>query len=298
MNRFLIIVLLIIVGHTNSVGQNYFDEFKRICNSDDTTSQLKLLKDWEKTNPNDPELFTCYFNYYFKLSKKSAITIENDPKEFEESIEISDSNGVKGYLVEKIYYDNDLLNRALKAIDSGIEKFPTRLDMRFGKLYALKQHENWNDFTKEIIKTIDYSNKINNQWTWTNNEMVEDPKTFLLDNIQSYLNMIYDTGDDLLLINMREISERVLKYYPNHIESLSNISITYLLTGKFEKGLEILLKAEKINPKDAIVLSNIAHAYKLKGDIDNAIKYYEKTILYGDEHTKEFAQEQIQSLKK
>ena len=42
------------------------------------------------------------------------------------------------------------------------------------------------------------------------------------------------------------------------------------------------MKAKKINPKDYIVLSNIAQAYKLKGDKNNAIKYYELTVKYGD----------------
>jgi tetratricopeptide (TPR) repeat protein len=97
---------------------------------------------------------------------------------------------------------------------------------------------------------------------------------------------------------MREISEQILKYYPNHVESLSNISVSYLLTGEYEKALIPLLKAEKIDPKDAIVLSNIAQAYKLKEDKENAIKYYKKTIEFGDERIKEFAEQQIKLLEK
>jgi len=85
-------------------------------------------------------------------------------------------------------------------------------------------------------------------------------------SIQSYQLRLYNTGNDDLLENMREIANEVLKHYPNHIPSLSNISISYLLTGKFDKAIETLLKAEKINPKDFIVLSNIAHGYNLKGD--------------------------------
>ena len=97
---------------------------------------------------------------------------------------------------------------------------------------------------------------------------------------------------------MREIANEVLKHYPNHIPSLSNISISYLVSGKFDKGIETLLKAEKINPKDFIVLSNIAHGYNLKGDKKKAIEYYEKTIEFGDESAKEFAKQRITELKK
>ncbi|HHC80321.1 MAG TPA: tetratricopeptide repeat protein, partial [Flavobacteriia bacterium] len=101
-----------------------------------------------------------------------------------------------------------------------------------------------------------------------------------------------------LLNNMKQISETVLKYYPNNVESLSNISVVYLLNGEYDKGLAPLLKAEKINPKDYIVLGNIAQTYKLKGNKKMSIKYYEKMLKYGDGQTKEFAKEQIANLKK
>ena len=80
--------------------------------------------------------------------------------------------------------------------------------------------------------------------------------------------------------------------------SLSNLSITYLLTDQYDKAISPLLKAEKLDPKDYIVLSNIARAYVLKGDKQKAIEYYEKTSKYGDEQIKAFAQQQIEKLKK
>lgn len=97
---------------------------------------------------------------------------------------------------------------------------------------------------------------------------------------------------------MREIALAILKYYPDSVESLSNLSITYFLTGKFSEGLEALHKAEKINPKDYVVLSNIAHGYNLSGDKAKAIEYYEKTILYGNDEAKSFAKSKIEELKK
>lgn len=96
---------------------------------------------------------------------------------------------------------------------------------------------------------------------------------------------------------MKRIAETVLKYYPDHIESLSNLSIVYLLQKQYDKALEPLLKAEKLDPKDYIVLSNIAQAYKLKGDNKNAIKYYQLTIKHGDEQAKKYARGQIDELK-
>ena len=66
----------------------------------------------------------------------------------------------------------------------------------------------------------------------------------------------------------------------------------------YDKAIDYLKQAEKLNPKDFIVLNNIAQAYKLKGDKANAIKYYELTEKYGDEQAKQQAKEILIELKK
>jgi tetratricopeptide (TPR) repeat protein len=133
---------------------------------------------------------------------------------------------------------------------------------------------------------------------WSDNKPVENPVNFMLDCVQDYVLQIYNTQDDSLLDNMMRISETILKYHPSHIKSLSNVAIVYTLKKDYDKALTKLLKAEKIDPKDYIVLSNIAHAYKLKGDKGNAIKYYELTKKYGDDQAKDYATEQLKDLKK
>ena len=67
---------------------------------------------------------------------------------------------------------------------------------------------------------------------------------------------------------------------------------------KYDKGIESLLRAEKINPEDEIVLGDIAKGYKLKGEIDLAITNYEKMIKCGDERSVTFAKQQIVKLKR
>ena len=169
--------------------------------------------------------------------------------------------------------------------------------MRFGKIYILGEAEKYKPFTDEIIKAIEESAKNKNAWLWADNKPKENGQEFFLGAIQSYILTIYNTNDDGLLDYMKQISESVLKYYPNHTESLSNLSIVYLIKKDYDKALDALLKAEKISPKDFIVLSNIAQAYKLKGDNKNAIKYYELTLKYGDEQAKEYSKQQIDILK-
>jgi tetratricopeptide (TPR) repeat protein len=221
----------------------------------------------------------------------------NQPKS--ESLKLQDSTGqVAGFLGSEIVFNTEILQKGLDKIDQGIKLYPNRLDMRFGKIYALGQTEDWENFTNEIVKTIQHSKKNNNEWTWTFNVKRENSKEFFLGSIQDYQLNLYETENDDLLKNMRTIAEEILKIYPDHIESLSNISITYLLTGEYDKGIEALLKAEKIDPNDAIVLSNIAHGYKLKGDIENSLNYYKKMLKLDDQRAVEFAKQQIEILRK
>ncbi len=87
-----------------------------------------------------------------------------------------------------------------------------------------------------------------------------------------------------------------IKYYPDNIEILSTTAVALTLTKDYDRALVYLKQAEKINPKDFIVLNNIAQAYKLKGDKANAIKYYDLTEKYGDAEAKEQARKSKKEL--
>lgn len=291
-------LLAILILSVQSYGQNFKAQFDRYCQEGDTLKQLEVLKKWERKEPKNAELFTSYFNYYFLKSGQEVISLTTEQPN-SESFSIQDSNGkTAGYLGSQTTFNKSTLQKGFDKIDKGIELYPDRLDMRFGKIYALGQVQDWDGFTREIIKAIQYSEKNKNQWTWTNNKKKEDGKEFFLSSLQDYQLNLYNTENDDLLPNMRAIAEEVLKYYPDHIESLSNLSITYLLVGEFEKGIEPLLRAEKLAPTDTVVLANIAQGYRLKGDKAMAIKYYEKVVKHGDENSVAYAKRQIEELKK
>ena len=296
MKRILGTLITILISQIG-FSQDYLSDFQKYCHTNDTINQLKVLNEWNSANPKDAELYTSYFNYHFMKSKQEVLAMStNEPNG--ENLVLKDSlNKAAGFLGSKIHFDQNELEKGINKINQGIKLYPNRLDMRFGKIYVLGEISDWKNFTSEIQKTIQYSAKNENNWTWTNNEKYDGgEKEFLLD-IQNYQLQLYNTGNDKLLKNMREIANTVLRFYPNHIESLSNLSITYLLTGEYDKGIEPLLRAEKINTKDYVVLSNIAQGYKLKGDKKKAIEYYEKTVKFGDDKAKEYAKQQIIELK-
>jgi tetratricopeptide (TPR) repeat protein len=292
--QIVLFILVLLAGQ--SFAQNYTGEFNRLLKEEDTAAQRQLLQNWQQANPTDAELFVAYFNYYFQSSRQEMVRLSDSGNEHS-SLAITDSTGAQvGFLTDDFDYDSTLLQKAFQYIDKGINTYTTRLDMRFGKIYALGQIENYERFTNEIIRAIEMGNKLKNQWTWADNKKVDDPERFFLGNIQEYVVQLYNAGDDQLN-RMRRIAQTVLRYYPKHVESLSNLAITYGLEGNYEKALESLLQAEKIMPRDAIVLNNIATMYERKGDKLNAIKYFELTAKLGGKETRNAAKEKLKELK-
>jgi len=273
------------------------DEYNTLAKQKDSVGQLALLKKWEKNNSNDPDYYVALFNYHAARAKKEVLSIESQPGEDEAFALIDSTDATAGYMTSRIIYDGPEVDKAIAAIGKGIAKFPNRLDMRFGKIYLLGEDGNYEAFTNEVIATVDYSNKIKNKWLWSGGKPQEDAVDFMLSTVQKYVYQLYETGNDNLLPNMQRISQSVLKYYPNHVESLSSVGVVYMLQNQPAKALVPLLKAHKVQPTDTIVLGNIAHAYKLNNDKPNAIKYYELLKKHGNPDEQANAENQIQKLK-
>jgi tetratricopeptide (TPR) repeat protein len=289
-------ILLFTIFSTTAIGQTYQEKFKKLFKEKDTTSTRSLLQAWEKSYPNDPELYTSAFNFYFFNSRQEVVSIEKEQGK-KENFQLTDSAGNTWFLTSNNDYNPVMLKQAFQYINKGIEKFPNRLDMRFGKCYALEQIQDYKNFTTEILKTVQYSTINKNNWLWTADKNQEDGEHFMLGAIQDYLKQLYDTENDSLLPDMIRIGEFTLQSYPDNVEILSTTSVALMLTKNYDKALIYLKHAEKLNPKDYIVLNNIAQGYKLKGDKANAIKYYELVKKYGPENAKLEAEESIRKLK-
>jgi len=278
-----------------SKSQNFKQQFHEAAEKSDTAAERKVLSSWATANGKDPELFIAYFNFFEQKARQEIITLganNNGAPAFR----FTDSTGkTAGYISSSKKYNTAILAQGFDYINQGLALYPQRLDMRFGKIYMLGECEDWSAFAQTIVEAIDYGNTINNAWLWKDGKPLDDGKEFFLSSLQDYVTTIYNTENDSLLPYMRQISAEVLKFYPQHVESLSNVALTYIIAGEYDKGLEYLLKAEVVNNKDVIVLNNIAAAYNKKGDKAKAKEYYEKIIKYG---TKEEASDAKQRIKK
>jgi tetratricopeptide (TPR) repeat protein len=278
-------------------AQDFRNTFRELSAKGDSVATLKLLHTWQKTKPNDPEMYVAFYNYYALEGLKDVLSLQKE-QPGGESFQLTDSTGkVAGYLGSQQALNINYLNHGFKYIDSAIDKFPTRLDMRFGKVYVLGRMEDYEKFTGEIIKTIKYGQSINFKWIWTDSKPLDDPEKFMLGTVQNYVIQLFNAGDKYVGY-IGDIAQTVLKYKPDHVESLSNLSISYMIKKDYPHAIEGLLKAEKLAPQDYIVLNNIAYCYELQGNKPNAINYYKRVKQYGDDDAKVAADKKIQVLQK
>lgn len=251
------------------IGQTYSQRFDELLKQRDTSSQKQLLMEWRLDKPKDAELHVAYFNFF-----KQRYEAESDS------------------LVK-----NGFLSKALSHIDAGITGFPNRLDMPFLKIALLGEAGRYDAYTQAILALLDRNDAVADEWLWKNGASVIDATDFLLQYIDNFVVQLYNLQDESLHRYMDEISTRVLRSYPTHIPSLSNLAITALYHKDYEKGIGYLEKSLSVDKTNTSVLSNLAYAYGQTGQEETAIAYYKEVIKYGDPQTQDYARKQIEKLK-
>ena len=255
-------------------AQTFRLEFKKSLNAKDMKKAEDILKAWDLKDTNDPELYVAFFNFY--------------------TVKSMDAGGLSLNGFEKKYAD-----QALEFISEGIQRFPIRLDMRIAKIYFLGKLNDYKAYVSEIINLIAYSAKIKNDWKQEDFMSVDYAEDMFFGVVTDGQEFLFSQNDASLFKEIIRISDEMLKYYPKNNQSRLASSTVYIAQKEFDKSIETLSKAIEIEPKNAIILYNVAYVYNLKGDKANAKKYYDLTIKYcgeKEEKLKEGAKKQLEDL--
>lgn len=78
--------------------------------------------------------------------------------------------------------------------------------------------------------------------------------------------------------------ELVLKYEPDHYDSLCNLAAAYQNQGRSKEALDLLERAQKIKPNDPILLNNLAYTLVHLGRTRKAAEYYKEALELTPEH--------------
>lgn len=291
----------------NTEAQQKYDNFYKAMREKDSTALERILYEIRSGNDHSAERYIAEYNYWVNrahISEGPVLSTELPEGEGISGIyTLTDSNGnVSGYMYGLDYYDPQLTDTAIAVISEGIMRYPDRLDMRFGKIHLLGESGRWQPYTEEILSTLD-RNKANEK-AWVYPDVTESMDTVLIYSVLDYekkiLNSISDfktptAQDSLMFLCIRRIAQGMLQQYPKDVFSLNMMAATYHCMNQADSALIWLLKAEKANPKDALVLLNIADAYYRMGDRKKDKAYLKKAKKYGNEEIKEAVRYRLQN---
>lgn len=259
---------------------------------------LSHLLNWEKKEPRNPEVYIGYFNYYLSVGRKEGVSLDKTAKPNANVLEIKDpkTGEIVAYMNPATIYDDKSIAQALSKLNEGLQYGTDRLDMYFGKIHILNEVFDYRRAGSTLIEVLSRSAINKNKWLWSNNEPVKDGEGFLLNNLQDYYGKWFELRSDEGIDIIRKACELQMKLYPRHNFAFANVGATYARQKNYGKALGYFLKAEQIDQRDVLVLSNIAVAYINLGKTDKAREYYKKITSYGTPEEKKYAEEQLSRL--
>ena len=285
-----------------AMGQEVYDKFYDAIHEGDTVAMKEYMGQIRALNEQTAERYVAEYNYYYNKSKLfSGVFTSAEPPAKDELVQgevysfVDSTGALAGYMYFVERYDFQLVDSALDVISRGIARYPDRLDMRYGKIHFLQQLCRWDDFSNEILAALKHSSEIHHQWIYPNStstgeemitEAVFDYEKELFNAAQNAENTDEVSHKIELL---RSIALQLYQQFPRYVENLNVVSITYQMVGEYSNALTWLLKAEKVSPKDGVILSNIADTYYFLGDKKNERKYLKKVVKYGNEEERERA---------
>lgn len=209
---------------------------------------------------------------------------------------MEDSLGISKFMRYMNSLETVFLGEAIKKVDEGLLKYPNRLDLIFGKLFAIRYHQQWTWFTKEVLKVIKLSKLNDNKWLWEGDKTISQDE--FLCTLEEHINFLATHSNDSLQFEVIKIAEVLLEQYPNRHKAKFDLSIAYLLTDNLDLGIKSLHELEKVFPNNLDITYNLAKAYKNNNQPQKAIEYFTKLKGFDDKSAKKYAKKQLKIFKK
>ena len=294
-----IITLIIILTNHISIAdaQNaWYEKYLSCVNDSDVHAWKTVIEQWEQAEPESPDVYAAWYNYYIKLAMTDVVALTTTaPEDNQEALQLMDSTGVvAGYMYGIESYNDSILQIGYQKLDTAIRRFPDRLDLPFGKVAMLFRQQLYAEVMQELRHVLDRSEKNGNRWLWTLNQPVDDGEYILKESMQDYFAQLFDAGQSDYA---SQLDEWMLQLYPTDIIFRSNKASLLAIDKRYSEALPIYLSIYEDNPDDIIVASNIAHIYYALGDKEATLKYYSKLVQCGDNNIERIAKQRIKEIK-
>lgn len=288
-------LLLGLISLNFGFSQTYYNQFLDLFQKHYDAKKIEqLLTEWHQKDAKDIQYYISGYNFYLKESKKEILRLDTKGTNDGEQLVLKDSlNKTAGYMYSEIVQNDSIFAKSQALIDEGIKLYPKRLDLRFGKIFALGDAKKYDAFTNEILNVIQLTKANNFDWLWDDNKPLEDAINFFKSAIQDYENTLFNERQDPQL---KKVALAMRDFFPDDPIAISTLGSSYLIDGNYPEALQLFTKAIQLSPDDTIIMNNLGETYARLKDYDNAKKYFTKMIAIGDEETKKYAEAKLKKL--
>jgi len=265
MKKILLTILVVIASlplcaQTKPAQKDYLDRYQLLVSKLGTTGIgiETLLQRWGKDYPEDTDMLLGKFTYYLAKSQTNSIEVKDAAKYLGNSpaLTLKDSLGRDVNYFQVVDYDDELFGKATQAIEKAIELNPDRLDLRLFKISALIGYEKDSpDMALAGLKAlIDYNGHSHPSWVYPGVEASEDLFPSVM---QEYCYAFFKIGTPHCFEAFKELSEKMLAYYPGNTTYMTNLGSYYLVCKRDSKAaLKMYNKVLKKSPDDYTAIKN------------------------------------------
>lgn len=270
-------ILSIFAALTIFVYANDFNEsFTDAILKNDLTTAEDIIDKWKAASPEDPELYPALFNYYLSKARQEVVMISDTPDHTSGStFVLSDSTGNQvGAIFSKDVWNDSILQQSFRTIDEGIEKYPSRIDFRTGKITLQRISGHKDEIPQEMSRLFDTADKINYRWTSTDFTPVTDSIETTVNAALDIIGEIFEEGDSLAMTISRQCADILLSHFPDEYRAINILGAIAYNMHDLDTATEYFIQADKIHPDDPLILFNIATAYYESGNQAKAIECF------------------------
>lgn len=253
-------------------ADGFREQFRAAFKAGDLAGAEKVLTDWEKAAPKDPDLYVARFNFLLnKATKRTPVP----------SAPVAAAAGAPTPAPRPaavlVSYDPATMAQAAAVLKQGIALAPERLDMRMGLAKSYEMAGQPGPLLQAIRETLEARKNGGKPWLWRDGVPLPGPENaFVPAAIEPFASNYWKQPGDKGLENGRPIAELMEQYFPQNSLGYFNMGVYYAHLHKTQESYEKMQQADALDPNDISTLMNLTRmAIELK-EKDKALAYQER----------------------
>jgi len=274
--RRLLFITLLFLSLNRASGQDYAARFKELREQKASDSQIEpLLDEWREKKPDDPDAWITGANFYFNQRQ----TVISTKKPAKGDFSLTDTKTGKPAGSISFEAEPGSTKRAAELLDQATKKFPDRLDVWCGLAFIQQESGDFDGEMTTLKNMVAYARDHAPSLKWLKGEnLPEPPDKFIPGKLHSY-GVYYEKKenpqDDKRFLQIAVFSA---EQYPNHPYAPNDVAVYYSIQKDNAKTREWLERANKIDPSDTLVMTNLGYICSKMGDRAGARKWYQAVI--------------------